>query len=151
MTRARTDMEVTVLENFAAQALGYNSLKEHQIEVVLAVAGVRDVFAVLPTGYGKSLCYACLSSLFDNMLDLHTNDRSIVVVLTPLTAIIQDQVMKCYSEVDKSYIYFQVSSFSSRGLETGSGVLQTPRTPPGYRLEGWPIKITYCTKLAYTN
>ena len=50
------------------------------------------------------------------MLDLHTNDRSI---LTPLTAIIQDQVMKCYSEVDKSYIYFQVSSFPSRGLETG--------------------------------
>ena len=33
-------MEVT---NFAAQALGYNSLKEHQIEVVLAVAGGRDV------------------------------------------------------------------------------------------------------------
>ena len=49
-------MEVTVLANFAAQALGYNSLKEHQIEVVLAVAGGRDVFAVLPTGYGESLC-----------------------------------------------------------------------------------------------
>ena len=53
MARARTDMEVTVLANFAAQALGYNSLKEHQIEVVLAVAGGRDVFAVLPTGYGR--------------------------------------------------------------------------------------------------
>ncbi|KAL5516617.1 hypothetical protein EMCRGX_G002000, partial [Ephydatia muelleri] len=48
-------------------------------------------------------CFACLPSLFNNMLDLHTDDRSIVVVLTPLTAIIQDQV----------------SSFSSRGLETG--------------------------------
>ena len=99
----------TVLANFAAQALAYNSLKEHQIEVVLAVAGGRDVFAVRPTGYGKSLCYPCLP------LDLHTDDRSIVVVLTPLTGIIQGQVMKCYSEVDKSYIYFQVSSFSSRG------------------------------------
>ena len=40
MARARTDMEVTVLAN---SALGYNSLKEHQIEVVLAVAGGRDV------------------------------------------------------------------------------------------------------------
>ena len=114
--QARTEWKWTVLANFAAQALGYNSLKEHQIEVVLAVAGGRDVFAVLPTGYGESLCYACLPSLFDNMLDLHTDDRSIVVVLTPLTAIIQDQVMKFYSEVDKSYtcIYFQVSSSSSR-------------------------------------
>eukprot|EP00731_Ephydatia_muelleri_P002966 Em0001g2966a len=96
-------MNVTVLANSAAQALGYSSLKEHQIEVVLAVAGGRDVFAVLPTGYGKSLCYACLPGLFDSMLDPHVHARSIVVVLTPLTAIIQDQV----------------ASFSSRGLETG--------------------------------
>ena len=108
-------MEVKV---FAAQALGYNSLKEHQIEVILAVAGGWDVFAVLPAGYEKRLCYPCLPSLFDNVLDLHTDDRSIVVVLTPLTAIIQDQVVKCYSEVDKSYIYFQVSPFSSRELAT---------------------------------
>ena len=94
-------MDVTVLANSAAQALGYNCLKRHQIEVVLAVAGGRDVFAVLPTGYGKSLCYACLPMLFDNMLGLHVDDRSIVVVLTPLTAIIQDQVMKCILQFNK--------------------------------------------------
>ena len=57
----------------SSETLGYDSLKEHQIEVVLDVAGGRDVFAVLPTDYGKSLCYACLPSLFDNMLDLHTS------------------------------------------------------------------------------
>ena len=56
-------MEVTVLANFAAQALGYNSLKEHQIEVVLAVAGGRDVFAVLPTGYGESLSLLRMSAI----------------------------------------------------------------------------------------
>ena len=57
MARAPTvsPMEATVVANFADQALCYNSLKEHQIEVVLAVAGGRYVFAVLPTGYGKSL------------------------------------------------------------------------------------------------
>ena len=64
MAWARTDMEVTVLANFAAQELGYNSLKEHQIEVVLAVAGGRrDVFAVLPTGYGESLSLLRMSAI----------------------------------------------------------------------------------------
>ena len=41
--------------NYAAQNLGYDSLKQHQMDVVLALAAGRDVFAVLPTGYGKSL------------------------------------------------------------------------------------------------
>ena len=102
--RASTEMNVTVLANSAAQALGYSSLKEHQIEVVLAVAGGRDVFAVLPTGYGKSLCYTCLPGLFDSMLDPHIHARSIVVVLTPLTAIIQDQVMKSINQFIKSEV-----------------------------------------------
>ena len=38
--------------------LGYPSLREHQLE---AVSG-SDVFVVLPIGYGKSLCFACLPS-----------------------------------------------------------------------------------------
>ena len=61
--QARTDMEVTVLANFAAQELGYNSLEEHQTKVVLAVAGGRDVFAALPTGYGKSLSLLRMSAI----------------------------------------------------------------------------------------
>lgn len=49
----------------------------------------QDVFAVMPTGYGKSLCYASLPLAFDS---LDSSVRSIVVVVTPLTAIIEDQV-----------------------------------------------------------
>ena len=39
----------------------------------------RDVFAILPTGFGKSLCYACLPASFDRMLE-QDQGYSIVVV-----------------------------------------------------------------------
>ena len=44
----------------AALKLGYSGLKHLQMDVVIGLATGRDVFAVLPTGYGKSLWYACL-------------------------------------------------------------------------------------------
>ncbi len=52
----------------------------------------NDVFGVLPTGYGKSLCYGCLPFVFDSLLQLEKH--SIIIVVTPLTAIMDDQV-KC--------------------------------------------------------
>ena len=39
-----------------------------------------------------------------SMLDPHVHARSIVVVLTPLTAIIQDQVMKSINQFIKSEV-----------------------------------------------
>ena len=46
------------------------------------------MFAVLPTGYGgKSLCYGCLPWTYDSIFKV-----SIVVVASPLTAIIEEQV-----------------------------------------------------------
>ena len=65
------------------------SLREKQEEVIVKLVQGKDVFGVLPTGYGKSLCYACLPWLFDK-LDRKT--CSIVIVITPLIAIMIDQV-----------------------------------------------------------
>ena len=39
----------------------------------------RDVFAVLPTGYGKSLCFGCLPLVFDKPLEKEGEDKSVVV------------------------------------------------------------------------
>ena len=52
----------------AARLLGYTDLKQEQLRVVEAFVEGYDVFAVLPTGYGKSLCYACLPIVFDKLL-----------------------------------------------------------------------------------
>ncbi len=53
--------------NKAAVKLGYPlGLKKEQLDVVVAFMSGKDVFAVLPTGYGKSLCYAFAFKEFDN-------------------------------------------------------------------------------------
>ena len=78
----------------AADDLGYPNLKNEQLKVVTAFMQGRDVFAVLPTGYGKSLCFGCLPLAFDKLSaeSSQPSAGSIVVVVTPLTAIMKDQV-----------------------------------------------------------
>ena len=53
-------MEIRDAARSAARELGYANLKPEQLDVVEAFVKGRDVFAVLPTGYGKSLCFGCL-------------------------------------------------------------------------------------------
>ena len=71
-------------------------LKVKQVEAIRAVVREgKDVLAVLPTGYGKSLIYQLLPNMFDC---LERNNRgiqsSIVIVVSPLTALMLDQVDK---------------------------------------------------------
>ena len=75
----------------AAMELGYSSMKPEQVEVAAALIEGRDVFAILPTGFGKSLCYACLPVAFDKY-QKKERGYSIVVVVSPLVAIMKDQV-----------------------------------------------------------
>ena len=70
-------------------SLGYQALKKEQLEVIVKFIQGEDVFAVLPTGFGKSLCYACLPGVFDA---LYASSGSLVVVISHLRAIIKDQV-----------------------------------------------------------
>ena len=65
-------------------SLGYEKVKDHQLQVVTGILKGHDVFAVLPTGYGKSLCFASLPMLFDQVLPL--KEPSIVIVVSTLTA-----------------------------------------------------------------
>ena len=73
----------------AARRLGYQNFKPEQMEVVLGFISGRDVFVSLPTGYGKSLCYACLPWTFDI---IGNGEPSIVLVISPLLSLMQDQV-----------------------------------------------------------
>ena len=61
--------------------------------MILNFLSGNDVFADIQTGYGNSLCYTCLPIAFENILK---TKGSIIVVVTPLTAIIKDQVSPTY-------------------------------------------------------
>lgn len=66
-------------------------MKPEQLRVVEGILK-GDVFAVLPTGFGKSACYQCLPLLYDALSP--DADPSIILVVTPLTAIMKDQVSR---------------------------------------------------------
>lgn len=73
----------------AAESLGYSSLRPQQEKIVLTFVKGNDVFVCLPTGSGKSACYTILPRVYDY---LRKSTSSIVVVVSPLIALMKDQV-----------------------------------------------------------
>lgn len=81
-------VDLSKLIETAAKELGYDHLKPEQERIIASFLKGEDVFGILPTGFGKSLCYACLPKIYDRM----STGLSVIVIITPLTAIIKDQV-----------------------------------------------------------
>lgn len=73
---------MTTPEQVLRRTFGFSSFRPHQQEIVQAVLDGQDVFAALPTGGGKSLCYQLPALLLPGL----------TVVVSPLIALMQDQV-----------------------------------------------------------
>ena len=82
----------------------------------------QGVFVVLPTGYGKSLCYACIPTTFDTLCGVNKHSIVVVVVVTPLIALMKDQVAIFTSEgVSATYVGCEtVTSKMEQAIMQGS-------------------------------
>ncbi|XP_057302688.1 ATP-dependent DNA helicase Q1-like [Hydractinia symbiolongicarpus] len=78
----RLDFVFNLHEGFPSHCL-----KPKQVQCFKALLKGRDVVAVLPTGYGKSLIFQLLPDVIPQK-----STRNIVIVVCPLSSIIEDQV-----------------------------------------------------------
>lgn len=65
------------------ETFGYTAFKQYQYQIIDAVIQCNDILAIMPTGYGKSLCF--------QIIPLLTNE--IAIVISPLIALMADQKM----------------------------------------------------------
>lgn len=70
------------------KALDFRTLRHGQEKAVREFVRGNDVFVSLPTGSGKSLCYWILPLIYNY---LRKKADSMVIVVSPLVALMQDQ------------------------------------------------------------
>ena len=66
MTEKKCEIECS---EYSCRIIGYTVLKEDHRLVISEFMRDRDVFVMLPTRYGKNMCFTCLPKAYDKLRD----------------------------------------------------------------------------------
>ena len=97
LSKFRDSIEFLYCLHFAIVNSEYSNiiLKPKQVLCLEAVYHGKDLLAVLPTGYGKSLIFHLLSSLIaEKNRRTDVLEKPVIIVISPLNSLINNQLQK---------------------------------------------------------
>lgn len=102
---------VTQARTVLKRVFGYAEFRDGQAEAVEHTVAGRDVVVLLPTGRGKSVCYQVPA------IAAAQRERGVTVVVSPLIALMQDQVAQLEARgVQAAALHSHLSSEESRAV-----------------------------------
>ena len=106
-----------MIEELARERLGFQQLRPGQLRAVEALAGGRDVLAVLPTGGGKSAIYELAGML----------RAGPTVVVSPLIALQDDQLAHLRAAGLRAIVVNSQQAASARAAAAPAGGPSRPK------------------------
>jgi RecQ family ATP-dependent DNA helicase len=120
---------------------GFSNLKEKQEEIINELLNGNDVVGILPTGYGKSLCYILPPLLIKN---------KIMLIVSPLISLMIDQSVKLKEKgIPVAVLNSENENRNEEIKQIKNGEIKIIFITPEYLINGYGM--TLCNYLIVNN